>query len=387
MKKHILFISLLIIFLFLISGCVTDDASFKNKFTLVASEDDTISIRLEENSRNLSFTIQYFRSDNTDFLAVLNRFNNSIEFYDINENKLYKALVIPREGNNSFVGIKSFICKEYDSILLFSQSLPEVGIIDSGGNLLKRIKYDIRTSSLQSGERPFCISNNVYLIRLYPAHESNGILTPAGQKNSSINLTVDLISGASKPSPLTYPEELTGQNVFVMHVQRVLGYDNCFVYHFDLLNGLYVTADHLTFKQVPLETNYKLKNLDDFNPSSSMNNGLNDMLTRDRVQCMYYDPFRECYYITIRKREDDRIDNSSIKIKFLYPECYILILDKNLKHMGEVHFPEDTYSFQMCFVTEKGLYISEDHVNNPEFSDDYMRFRLFTLEKTRDHGK
>jgi hypothetical protein len=385
MKKQVLLINISIICLFLIPGCVTDNASFKNKFTLVASEDDTISIRLEENSGNFSYYIQYFRSNDTDFLATLNYLNNSIELYDINSNKLYKTLVIPQEGNNSFPDLRSFICEKFDSILLFSMMPPRIGIIDTGGHMLKTIPHDKKIGSLQGGERPFRLGDNIYLSQLHPARESNGKLTPTGQKSSFINLTVDLITGTCEPSPLTYPEELTGQNVFIMRVERVLGYKNCFVYHFGLINSLFLTYDHLTFERVPLETNYKLKILDDFNPTSSINSYLNDKLLHDEVECLYYDEFRECYYITIKKREEDRINNSSITAKSQYPECYILILDKNLKHIGEVHFPKDMYSFRMCFVTGKGLYISEDHVNNPGFNDDYMRFRLFTLEKTKNH--
>jgi predicted DNA-binding transcriptional regulator YafY len=49
--------------------------------------------------------------------------------------------------------------------------------------------------------------------------------------------------------------------------------------------------------------------------------------------------------------------------------------------MGDVFLPDNTYSLKMMFITPQGLYISEDHINNPAFSEDYMRFRLFTLER------
>lgn len=386
MKKLILLFNLSIIILFLISGCRNDSTSFNNTYTLVPSETDTINIRLEENSCNFSYYIQYFKSGNTDYLAALNYLNNSIEFYDIKANKLFKTLFIPREGDNTFLDLRSFICEKFDSILLFSMMPPRIGIMDTSGRLLRTIPHDIKIGSLQDGERPLRLGDNVFLPQLHPARESNGVLTSTGQKNSFINLTVDLISGAGSSTPLTYPAELIGQDVSIMRVERVLGYKNVFVYHFGLINSLFLTYDHRTFARVPLETNYNLKLFDDFNPASSVSNYLNDKLLRDEVKCLYYDEFRECYYITIRKREDDRINNSSITTKFQYPECFILVLDKNLKHIGEVHFPKDKYSFRMCFVTEKGLYISEDHINNPGFSEDFMRFRLFTLKRNRDNN-
>jgi hypothetical protein len=105
------------------------------------------------------------------------------------------------------------------------------------------------------------------------------------------------------------------------------------------------------------------------------------MLSIDEIQDMYYDKYRECYYIVIRKREKVLINGTAMNNRFIYPNCYILILDKNLKHMGEVFLPDDIYSFKMMFITPDGLYISEDNVNNPSFSEDYMRFKLFKLAK------
>ena len=63
------------------------------------------------------------------------------------------------------------------------------------------------------------------------------------------------------------------------------------------------------------------------------------------------------------------------------PDCFIIIIDKNFKFMGEVYLPDNTYSFKMTFVTPKGLCISEDNINNPSYSEDFMQFRLFNLEK------
>ncbi|MDX9904717.1 MAG: hypothetical protein RB288_11655, partial [Bacteroidales bacterium] len=105
--------------------------------------------------------------------------------------------------------------------------------------------------------------------------------------------------------------------------------------------------------------------------------GMRYTISHDEIVDILYDAFRECYYVFVRKRSKDNANE--INIKFLYPDCFILILDKNLKHMGEVFLPDNTYSFKMKFITPEGLYISEDHVNNPTFDENYMRFRLFKL--------
>jgi hypothetical protein len=106
-----------------------------------------------------------------------------------------------------------------------------------------------------------------------------------------------------------------------------------------------------------------------------------DGLVYDEFQEIFYDPFRECYYVVVRTREEDPIEEVDLMTKYIYPKSMITILDKNLKHMGDVFLPDDTYSTKGLFITEEGVYISEDHVNNPSFSEDYMRFRFFKLEK------
>jgi hypothetical protein len=112
-----------------------------------------------------------------------------------------------------------------------------------------------------------------------------------------------------------------------------------------------------------------------------MRAALNNSLSHDMVRDMLYDEYRNCYYIFIMKRNENLDAGSDIFLKMKFPDCFILILDKDLKHMGEIFLPDNTYSFQFSFITPEGLYISEDHPNNPDFDEDFMRFRLFKLVK------
>ena len=87
------------------------------------------------------------------------------------------------------------------------------------------------------------------------------------------------------------------------------------------------------------------------------------------------------------EKEENIDKNMDLRTKLMYPEkSLIVILDKNLKHMGDVILPYNTYSAKMTFITPEGLYISEDNINNPTFSEDYMRFRLFRIKELRNNG-
>lgn len=385
MKNKIQLHFLVFIFSVIFFSCKSNNQFFNDKYNLTPSKDDSIILRLGSKTKNFSYYLQYFISNNNEYLGLLNGIDKSIEVYDLNNETLFKKFKIPFEGNEAFPDLCSFIINNsFDSVLLFSMLPPRIAVMDTVGHILKKISHTTKTGTLQQGERPIRIGKEIFLVQTYPAHESNGILTATGQKNSYLNITIDLTTGERKTSELKYPEVLIGRPVFIMNVIRELGYRNSFVYHFGSINSFFVTRDHFKFTCIPIESNYKLNLLDDPNMSDSMQKGFSDLLTHDQIICIYFDEYRECYYVVIRKREKILSKNfSSLMYKFTYPYSYILILDKDLKHVGEVHFPDNTYSFRMLFITRKGIYISEDHINNPSFDEDKMKFRLFTLEKVK----
>jgi hypothetical protein len=57
----------------------------------------------------------------------------------------------------------------------------------------------------------------------------------------------------------------------------------------------------------------------------------------------------------------------------------VIILDSDFRVIGETLMPDYTYNSQLMFVREDGLYISDSHYLNPEFSDDELSFRRFVL--------
>lgn len=58
----------------------------------------------------------------------------------------------------------------------------------------------------------------------------------------------------------------------------------------------------------------------------------------------------------------------------------ILYYNKYYEIIGETKFPGNTYAHHLCFVGKKGLYISENNENNPQFDENKLVFRCFTLQ-------
>ena len=378
-------IFLFLIFTLLLSSC-KNDGKYPGRYTLIR-EDTNLVLPIGHDSKNLSFCIEYYRAYGTDYLAVANHKHYSIEIYDLNRRVLGNIIHPGIEGTNALTPY-SFLVKNPDTIVGF-QLNAMLGIISQGGEVIKRITFDRdqkgrinRFAEKVGGGKPLIKDNVVYLVQEYREPENNGILTPQSLLHTNVNTCVDLLSGEVTTSSLTYPAELIGRDVSGMETCRTLGYNGLFVYHFRLLKYLYLTYDHITFTKVPLETNYSLHLEEEhWRYLYDMTGAMRYSLEKDEVQNIYFDEFRECYYVFVRKRKDDYDKNIDFLSEFMFPHCFIIILDKNLKHMGEVFLPDDTYSCQMVFITPEGLYISEDHPNNPDFDEDFMRFRLFKLEK------
>ena len=64
-------------------------------------------------------------------------------------------------------------------------------------------------------------------------------------------------------------------------------------------------------------------------------------------------------------------------------EFSIMILDEDFNILGETKFPSYTYLNNICFINEKGLYISTSHFMRKDYSDDVLRFQLIKLQELK----
>lgn len=385
-KKAFLILACLVTLVFTYS-CNKTKNGYKSRYTLAPTE-ETIEIKLRKESKNYSPSIQYLQAFDSNYLYMANHNRNSIEVYNLDTRKLIKEVKINREGTNSFGNFLGFVVKNFDTIIVINQMPQLIGLVNPDGEILKKISYsqDINGRRIQStnprgGSRAFFIDNDLYVSQIYRADESSGIFTSEKQKHSYLNFKVDIKKGQCQFLPLVYPKEIIDQDISYMNIWRTAGFNNDLVYTFGIMNNILISHDS-KFEIKPFETNYEM------NLPEKQWKYMNDImgagrygLEHDEVQEIFYDQYRECYYIVVRTREEDKMKEVDLRTKHIYPKSMITILDKNLKHMGDVFLPDDTYSTKGLFITEKGVYISEDHVNNPSFSEDYMRFRFFKLEK------
>jgi hypothetical protein len=372
--------------LFLI-GC-NSRKGHQEKFTL-AYQNDSVNIHLDNTAKNFSIDFQYVEPSEVNDPLLVIQGSGKFEFYDLTLQKLIKTLPISSEGNNALPDVDGFVIGNSDTIFAISPFLNQIAVIDRDGKVIKRLRFGDDTGTISTRpaaygfHRPVLLDDKIRINYNLVNVETSGILTSEQQKKSHLYIDVNLRTGQTVQSSLKYPEELIGKDISGADYRHTVGYNKSLVYCFGLTDSLHVSEDHKTFKKVIIETDYKLRLINNFWKYfvGDMDVRFNYLFNCDEFRDIIYDKYRECYYLVIRKRMKEAGRHVDYMINMLFPDCFIIILDKNLRPMGEVSFPNDTYSFQMMFVAPEGLYISEDHPNNPDFDEDFMRFRLFKLTK------
>ena len=379
----------LIIPVLLALGSCRAPGSYKDQVTLQPAE-KPLEVSIGSETKNFIHYSQFVRIDGVSYLGILNFERNRIEIYNLDSRALCREFQFYKDGPDTFGEVSGFFIENLDSLIVDCFYQRAVGIIDGYGKVLKEIPYQKDINGRQFritipwfGLRPYKIGNIINFLQVYQADESMGILTEEKRKETFLNVALKTTTGESITMPLTYPEEMVGRDITQStNVMRTEGSDGCFVYHFWNLDDLFVTDDHKSFRKTRIESNYRFNfNDDHYKYIYDVRRAYLNSLSHDMVRDMLYDKYRGCYYIFIMKRDENLDAQSDLFLKMKYPDCFILILDEDLKHMGEVFLPDNIYSFQVSFITPEGLYISEDHPNNPEFNEDFMRFRLFKLVK------
>jgi hypothetical protein len=66
---------------------------------------------------------------------------------------------------------------------------------------------------------------------------------------------------------------------------------------------------------------------------------------------------------------------------FLASRWGLVFLDLDFNKIGEMELAPDRYNGQYIFEDKDGIWISIDHPNNPDLSEDLLRFQLIEIKK------
>ena len=121
----------------------------------------------------------------------------------------------------------------------------------------------------------------------------------------------------------------------------------------------------------------------DYNQGLDLQTGFRESCERSNYGNLLYDKYRDVYYrIAFPQTEiEDKQINTMELMRYGRKVFSIIILDNQFNIIGETLFPAYTYNSNLIFIREDGIYISNSHFMNPEFSDDILSFHKFELKR------
>ena len=382
--KHFKYFLLVVVVL-----CIScEHNSDNNEFTLI-STNEKIEFQIPNNVSSITTCLQYYRTDNgKQYLSYLS--GNKLLFYNIDSLVLSYTLQMPRNGPKGVGRITGFFIHNPDTIILTNRRGRTLYIVDQSGNLKKKIPI---SRDIMNGEYGIYVRYPSYHEKTIIIAEHNIFVGthlldhpgPHDLHKYKLCLQMNLVNDQQKLLPMTYPPLGNKNNEPVYNMFSTLFVADEFIYSFMNSHNLYKTKDHKITITIPAKSRYIEKDfkLPDFS-SGSFQIIAETVLERPAYLNFYYDKYRNVFYRFVYPGiEIEKSENISDLLEYK-PFFSIMILDAELRVIGEVLMPKNKYNLKMAFVGKEGLYISTNHTGNPDFSADYLRFEMFKLEKKQD---
>ena len=378
MKKGILLLLLCVLF-----SC-SDEKNFSPQTCSLTATGQIKSFELDSDVKYNGFYLYKFKDkEGKDYLSFLNYRSNQILFYNWETGGLERKLVLQSEGPNGVGQVSGYYVKDFGNIYVSSYAYNGLLKVDTTAQIVQRIPYGTTsngykvlpsyTPSSHPNTAPIFIDGKMYITqpsveRFHPIAE-----TP-------LTIEIDTVERKLEGTSITYSvlnDKARKSND--LRFGRIFN-DEKFIYSFFVSEDVYVSSqDSNDVKIIKVKSRYvdspeEPQRIDEHGPRSN--------LEVPRYGNIIYDPYREVYYRFAYPRvELDNKINWWGKSVFGRKKFSVIILNKDLKVIGETLFPEGIYNSYVFVVAEDGLYISRDYQINFEQSEDFMTFELFSLEK------
>jgi len=261
---------------------------------------------------------------------------------------------------------------------------------DTTGVFKKTINFNVTDDGLIPMPAYYNNLHNVQLTfignKLYIPQQLNASLGSSWVEKSPIGITVDTVSGNVRKLPMNFPPLIPSKELKNC-IEGSLPYSEVFdgkrfIYSFSMDENLYVVSpDHHNIQKIKAKSKY-IPELKFRKIPSDFSKTLKTTCEAATYGNIIYDKYRQVYYrfaypeSELDDNEDFlRILNSGKK------EFSIIILDKNLKILGETKFPPFTYLPHIFFISKDGLYLSVNHFKRKDFCDWKLRFQKIELIK------
>lgn len=349
---------------------------------------DYLSYQVEDDIKLPQLSVYTFIDNDVEYLSFQNSdFNrrNEILFYEVRSGELVKKISMEKEGNNAIPGAFMGYCiNGFDNIIIPSAYTNTLYVTDSSAVIKQKLFFDNLPE--ESSLIPVIINSSLQLVTLgdtlYLPQLPNPFWQEEMMDKSRTCFLFDTVSGYRSLLPMKFPPLITYKDVGTS-AGFGANYSNAFdgtyfLYSFFSSDKIYRTLpSHTNIEEIEVKSRYidkaevlRLK-------TTNANDVVRAMYEHPSYGNIVYDKYRDVFYLfAFPKTQTDPDDDPFELCRAVFT---ILILDKNLTILGETLFPEYTYNPNLYFVLEDGLYLSTNHIKNPEYSDDILTFERINL--------
>lgn len=384
MKLIYLHFPIVLVFCLLSVSCHQKGKSRSDDYELKESGEKLI-FKLDDRTKNLpAMSSLYIDKDGREYFTFQKMGQNSIMFYDIATGEFALEVKPAVEGPDGVAFFHGYAIKSLDSIFLASLAREEISLIDRNAKLKDGFYYGLTDDSIEihpnafrskTYNAPLFVDNTMYFMPTNNRHSEHRPMCIL------INLTtrsVRALAGLSYPDFPGWDNKAKSYG-FEQNVSRDFnGKEFVYAFHFD--EDIYIVSmDHSSIERVKVKSRY----VDKINlPDDYGNLTAEDLCANPNYGNLLYDKYRNVYYRIAHPATEIEKDIKGMELlQYGRKNFSIILLDKDFNIIGETLFPDYTYNSGVMFIREDGLYISDSHYLNPEYSDDVLSFRRFVVQR------
>ncbi|SEF55334.1 DUF4221 family protein [Algoriphagus boritolerans] len=346
---------------------------------------DSIKIPLDSTINPNGTTFQYINSDSGEYLALQNKAVHAIEIFNLEFGIHAKRIKLQKDGPNRSGEVNGFRLFSNDSLLVASYP-QKLMLFNFEG--LKTSEFPVKDSQndvnyiSSTSEIPFLFDGKkVFGAQPFFRNFFDMSASDLGKYSHIYQLDMESVNPEAEWLPISNPEDTWKEGKKVSKFTWTDRGDSILVSPYndhriwviskksgELLNRLEVKA--------PLVNQFHIiKGL----PSGDQ--GIIEELESDRYELLLYDQFRAVFYRFYFVGID--VNDFEVHYRELYsnrPKIGLLVLDTNLKIIGNHLF--DTHQIEPWnyFVGRKGLYVSTNNPNRDDFDENYLRYDIIRFE-------
>ncbi|MFN3996188.1 DUF4221 family protein [Algoriphagus sp.] len=324
----------------------------------------------------------YFQSIADQYFFLFDYGRMQLLTYSISEERLINTIKFEKEGPKGVGAILAVFVKNPEEIYLTTRG-NQLYKFDGDGNLLQKLEINVEgleEKGISLFSNIFTLAKDGFYFPAFPLVFDWTTLTPKElteipnlMRYDTLSKTFDMIS--------YFPEEFVGDNLNKSIFPLLsLGPDDRPVINMNFRN-IYRIVDGAVISSFAGHSGFPN------NPPTSNSPKLFEDMDEIMKLINHVDIYTDLFYlknqdlmVRVAKFEDvpeNYMDSDS----FMASRWGLVFLDSDFNKVGELELETDRYYGKYIFGDKEGIWVSADHQNNPDFSEDFLRFQLIEVRK------